>query len=348
VVVAAVDGIPDLLRIVAWRNEDPILVADGDPGFKRRIPRSDVLAVARLPFRAVPRRIRAARRLWLDLQEARSGVFDNGQDLAGTVRNKYETQAPFYATSRPSGLSTGLIDALHQLVPRNAPILVAGSGTGHECFQLTDAGWSVVGIDFSPRMIQVAQQEGTGRAADVRWVLGDLRHHDEVPGSLGAVVFTNDVYSFLPDPGERVDLLRRMARWLTPKGVLLLSARRVRRSHDARMLDVQHRAARRRGISVPWGASHTRWIAPDGRIQRSFVMVFRERALAREIAAAGLSPGCWMSGHRIVHRSAATSQRPIASLHASLRDRTRMETRSGMAVLRQTESSSHFTPGSDL
>jgi SAM-dependent methyltransferase len=305
VVVAAVEGVPDLLRVASSSGEQHVLVADGDPACEHRVPRSAILAVARLPCRPAPRRLRAARRLWLDTQEARSGAPDRREDAAETVREKYDTQAPFYAGSAPGGLPPSVLEALRPLAPGDAPVLVAGSGAGHECFQLAAAGWPVVGVDFSPSMVEVARREGERRGATVRWTVGDLRRHEEAPGSIAAVVFTNDVYSFLPDPADRIELLRRMGRWLVPGGVVLLSARRVRSPHDARMLTVQWRAARRRGARPPWGASHTRWIDPRGRIRRSFVMVFREPVLVREIVAGGLVPGVRIGGHRVLHRDGA-------------------------------------------
>lgn len=303
VVVACADGIPDLLRIVRVKGSRLLLRADADPSVRAWVDREALLALTDLPRRS-PWPRRAARRLRLDLAEAWSHGPDPVADAAATVRDKYNTQAPFYASSSAGGLSEALRGALVGLIPPGLRVLVAGSGSGRECWQLAESGWRVSGVDFSPAMVEHARAEGRRRGFDVSFQVADLREHREPEGSLGAVVFTYDVYSFLPGARSRVDVLRRVGSWLRPGGVALLSARRLRRPYDALLLTLQHAARRRRGERSEWGATHTRWIAPDGRLARSFVQVFSRRALEREIDAAGLRAGRWIGGHRILRRPA--------------------------------------------
>src|SRR4029453_7657144 len=90
--------------------------------------------------------------------------------------------------------------------------------------------------------------------------VADLRLHAEPPGSLAAVVFTYEVFSFLPRSRERIAALRSMAPWLMKGGVIFLSARRLHGAYEAFVLSVLHRAGL--GAGREWGDSHTRWIAP--------------------------------------------------------------------------------------
>jgi hypothetical protein len=52
------------------------------------------------------------------------------------------------------------------------------------------------------------------------------------------------------------------------------------------------------------GHSHTRWLSPDGVLQRSFVQVHGEASLAREVRRAGFQVGTWEAGHAFLRRRA--------------------------------------------
>ncbi len=209
---------------------------------------------------------------------------------------KYETQAPFYARDLTEEvLRAPLLRALRERVPPGGRVLVAGSGSGHECLQLAGQGWKIVGVDFSPAMIALARSRASG-LPDVEYRRADLRDHEEPAGSLDAVVFTYECYSFVPGRAARVDLLRRMKEWIGAEGAIFLSAWRVRKVYDRLVLTVQWIAAGGRGADG-WGSSHTRWIAPDGSMHRSCKAALTARALRREARDAGLRVGVSSDGH---------------------------------------------------
>jgi hypothetical protein len=115
--------------------------------------------------------------------------------------------------------------------------------------------------------------------------------------SLGAIVFTYDVYSFLPGRAARIDVLRRMRRWLASDAALFLSARRATSWYQRSILTLQHAVQDTAG---EWGDSHTRWIATNGEMRRSFLRVFTDRDLASEARAAGFEIGTWEGGHAML------------------------------------------------
>jgi SAM-dependent methyltransferase len=296
VVVASPEGVPDVYRIEAIEADQVRLAADADPAAPLRASRELILARVRSPARRLGPFRRSLHRISLELLEAWRGRPDPAPDIAATVRLKYDIQAPFYAGASGPDLEESLRRWLVAEVPRGSRILVAGSGTGRECFALAREGYDILGVDFSVEMISRARQEAGRLGLPVSFHAADLRAFRDIPGPLGAVLFTYEVYSFLPVARERRELLRTMASWLQPEGKIFLSARRARGAFERLVLSIQWLRAR----EVPgrsWGDSHSRWIAPDGALRRSFIHVFPERQLGLELRGAGLRPGKFRGGH---------------------------------------------------
>ncbi len=234
-----------------------------------------------------------------DTDPRRSPGSSGRADPAATVLAKYEAQAPFYAGVGGTEMTQRLLGWFRERVPPGGRVLVAGSGTGRESFALARSGWEVRGVDFSPSMVEIAKREAARRGLAASFLTADLRAHDEPPASLAAVYFTYDVYSFLPRRSERVRLLERMGGWLAPGGIVFLSARRFERLYDPLILTLQwiSRLDDDDGRLARWGQSHTRWIGHDGTLHRSFVQVFTNAALRREVEEAEFVMGEWRGNH---------------------------------------------------
>nr|BFE61271.1 class I SAM-dependent methyltransferase [Dactylosporangium thailandense] len=112
-----------------------------------------------------------------------------GEDLAGEAR---------------------LIDAM---VPRGARILDAGSGTGRVGAFLHAAGHEVVGVDFDPELVAVAERDHPGPS----WLVGDLAELDLPAPGFDAVVCAGNVIAFVA-PSTRVEILRRFKAHLREGG----------------------------------------------------------------------------------------------------------------------------------
>jgi SAM-dependent methyltransferase len=295
VVLVRDGGLLDVLRVA--RTKDGIAVAaDADPAPPRQIDAKDVAgridaAAPRGPFSA------AFLRRLLDWVEAVTVRPDVTEDPADTVLQKYDEQAPNYARLDSDALEPSLRARLKTHVPRGACVLVAGSGTGREAFALEELGYVVRGVDFSANMTAIAQSAALKQGLRATFTAADLRTHDETRGSLGAVVFTYDVYSFVPGAADRVSLLNRIRDWLAPSGALFLSARRVGGVRDRAVLTIQSLARSARRRPGEWGDSHTRWLDQSGRLRRSFVRVFSDAQIDREAALAGFRRQSWEGGH---------------------------------------------------
>ena len=297
VVLVCPDGIPELLRVGSVTEERLRLVADADPTASRDVRPDEVLAVARLPsHRPRPLLARVRRRI-LETREAWRWGPDPASDPARTVLEKYDNQATFYADSAAPELESGLAERIRRCVPRGERFLVVGSGTGRESLALARAGWRVTGVDFAPAMVEQAKAAAARQGLEIEFLLGDVRNQDFAEASHAAVLFTYDVYSFIPRYAQRLDVLRNLRSMLKAPGHIFLSARRIRSTYDRVVLAQQWAA---RGGSGEYGDSHTRWIATDGTLRRSYVRVFTRSQLDAEFATAGLRLHDWHAGHGLL------------------------------------------------
>jgi 2-polyprenyl-3-methyl-5-hydroxy-6-metoxy-1,4-benzoquinol methylase len=237
-------------------------------------------------------------RLRIDIAEAwRESAGEPGnQEPTESVKHKYDSQAPYYSASAHDAIEPLLLDRILTNVERGGQVLVVGSGVGTECCALHEAGYRVHGIDFSPAMVESARKIAQDRKLDIDFTQGDIRSHREPAGSLVSILFTYDVYSFLPFAAERIELLRRMTGWLAPGATLFLSARLVRRAYIRALLTIQWMRAGSLKTTA-WGGSHTRYLTSDGVLHRSFVQYFTLKRLQREVRAAGLAASAFHGGH---------------------------------------------------
>ncbi len=312
-VVAEVDGVPDLLRVIGRAGGEVVVQADAVPASPRVLPVAACLDEASIPAagRGAPGRVpgeplRRLRRWRLDLAEAlRVAGPDRGGDPAASVRRKYEEQAAAYRQSRAVEMEHDLMARVQAAVPAGGRVLVAGCGAGRECFALAQAGFRTSGVDFAAAMIAAARAEAKARGLEITWHQEDLLRHREEPGSLDAILFTFDVYSFLPGRFARSGLLRRMAGWLGPDGVIFLSARCLGGVRQHLLAAVEGVAGQWRGGPGEWGDSHTRWLGPDGEVRRAFIHRFTRRGVAAEVRGAELVAGEWRGGHVLLRRRRA-------------------------------------------
>ena len=305
-VVATHDGIPDLYRVLNVHDDTVILGADSVPGERTTVQRDQVMAIAASPVVLPALATKCLRRIMIDLREAMVRHAITEDEKASSVRKKYESQAPHYARSVDRDLDPSLMVLFRAHVSPGGRVLVLGSGNGYDCFALARRGYRPVGVDFSPAMIRLSRQEAERRHLNIAFQLADLRALEEAPASFDAVLFTHDVFSLCPGRGARVRLLERIRSWLTPDGVVFLSARLVRGVWGRIILTLQWlRYAGPAGAR--WGDSHTRYLLEDGSMQRSFVHLFTPRLLRRELTRAGYRQGDSIGGHTVLSSPPAVS-----------------------------------------
>jgi SAM-dependent methyltransferase len=129
-------------------------------------------------------------------------------------------------------------DELANVVAPPGPVADLGCGPGAHALALARRGYDVVGIDGSPRMVEVArtraERDGIDATFEVQDVSAPLRFGDASLGGVLAIL----VLQHLPDPPAFIAEIRRCLR---PNGHVLLTA--PTRDNTSRKLYWRLRAA---------------------------------------------------------------------------------------------------------
>ncbi len=117
-------------------------------------------------------------------------------------------------------------DLFERFLPRPpARILDLGSGGGREAIPLARMGYAVLGIELSPRLVEIARTNAGEVAATARFETGDVTAIDLPPESFDAALMLAQLYGHIQGRARRVETLRRVRRALAPAGVLIVSTK---------------------------------------------------------------------------------------------------------------------------
>jgi SAM-dependent methyltransferase len=113
------------------------------------------------------------------------------------------------------------VDALANVVAPPGPVVDLGCGPGAHALALGRRGYDVVGVDGSPRMVEVARRRAARDQVDATFEVQDvsapLRFADASLGGVLAIL----ILQHLPDPTAFIAEIRRCLR---PGGHLLITA----------------------------------------------------------------------------------------------------------------------------
>ncbi|HPR98111.1 MAG TPA: methyltransferase domain-containing protein [Methanomassiliicoccales archaeon] len=102
--------------------------------------------------------------------------------------------------------------------------LDVATGTGHVAMHLAPAAGTVIGLDLTRRMLEVAREEAVKRSiSNIAWLRGDVRSLPFPDGSFHAVTCRRAPHHF-PDINKA---LKEMARVLKDDGVMVIDDRSV-------------------------------------------------------------------------------------------------------------------------
>ena len=144
------------------------------------------------------------------------------------IRAEWNAEAATFDLEPDHGLTDPVIrEAWWRLLsdvlpPPPASVADLGSGTGSVSVLLAHHGYSVNGVDLSPRMVERAIAKATLSAVDVSFSVGDAANPDLPKGGFD-VVFARHVVWALPNPEEAlqnwVALLGHCGRLVLVEGV---------------------------------------------------------------------------------------------------------------------------------
>lgn len=182
----------------------------------------------------------------------------------------------------------------------NGLVLDLGCGTGKLTRLLEDAGYDMIGIDYSGEMLEIArehQEEGS----NILYLLQDMREF-ELYGTVRAVVSVCDSMNYIAEEEDLLQVFRLVNNYLDPKGLFIFDLNTVYKYRD--LLGETTIAENREEGSFIWEnyfdeASAvneydlTLYIREDGETYRRFEEVHYQRAydlktIDRLLADAGM------------------------------------------------------------
>jgi ubiquinone/menaquinone biosynthesis C-methylase UbiE len=135
---------------------------------------------------------------------------------------------------------------LPQLPDPPASLVDLGCGTGSQTLLLASAGHEVVGVDYSPKMIEAARSKAAGAGMDARFEVADAASPGLPPETFDAVVVRHVLWA-MPDvdaalaewvgllrPGGRLVMVE--GRWHTGAGMTASETEEAVRRHRSEAL----------------------------------------------------------------------------------------------------------------
>lgn len=206
----------------------------------------------RLPARWLPAALDLLEALGKFRHPLRPELFQGGADacLAG-VMEKYNRQAEArqYSVIALTGLDPFELEIVQRHVKPRGRILDIGCGAGREAVGFSRLGFQAVGIDIAPHMIEAATAHAAREGLAITFRIQSVTELAEPAGTFDGAYWP-DSYYHVPGRALRVETLRRIARALTPDGVLILGLAGYRGSRSllsrARFEDLLRRVGRLR------------------------------------------------------------------------------------------------------
>jgi SAM-dependent methyltransferase len=135
------------------------------------------------------------------------------------------TAPPDWSAARYETFASELAPAAEQLVEYAAPqpgerVLDLATGTGNTALAAARRGARVTGVDYAPRLLEVARSRAAAEGLELELVRGDL-HEPPVPEGSYDLVLSSFGVTFAADPPRA---LGAIARALAPNGRALLTA----------------------------------------------------------------------------------------------------------------------------
>lgn len=138
-------------------------------------------------------------------------------NLTEQVSSSYNQIADQWNAARINDFEPKYVDLLLEYLVDKAEILDAGCGAGVPIARyLVDRGCTVVGIDASEAMLEIAKQQ----VPEARFILGDMLVHESTEQYTGIIAWDS---IFHISRVQHLNIFQKFHQWLLPNGALLLS-----------------------------------------------------------------------------------------------------------------------------
>jgi ubiquinone/menaquinone biosynthesis C-methylase UbiE len=198
------------------------------------------------------------------------------------IREEFDSKATEYETNRLAGWYKAHNDMIAQyLVPRTGGVMLdIGCATGYliRGSLAADPGLSAIGVDLSPRMIEVARQQAEGLTSRAQFICEDWENPEARSSTLLAqspvsqAVCASALHYF-SDP---ISALARVHETLRPGGAFYLLERRREGSAATTTWDMAHRYLIRDHVRFYSSREMLKMIAQAGFGQAEVVQTVRK------------------------------------------------------------------------
>ena len=128
-------------------------------------------------------------------------------------------------------------------------VLDLGCGTGTMTEILAEAGYDMIGVDFSEDMLDIAMDKKCESGHDILYLLQDMREF-ELYGTVRAVVSICDSINYITEEEDLVEVFRLVNNYLDPKGLFIFDFNTVYKYKE--ILGEQTIAESREDCSFIW------------------------------------------------------------------------------------------------
>jgi ubiquinone/menaquinone biosynthesis C-methylase UbiE len=301
------EGIPDLMRFLKKEHGFFILGAEAIALKKMKIRSESVLGVVRAIYRGeehIPYKKSFSRPLLFSLYSSLNSLFremieifhrphfHDENEAVKKVGEKYEIDAQYFPKDYSCESETFNFNIMKKFISEGEKVLILGSGTGSEAISLAKGGCTVLGIDLSPKRIEIAREKTKEANIDVQFAVMDASHLTLKDSDYTSVIFTPDVYSYIPNKKARVNILKGLSQRLAPDGKILFNIKyypSFRSYMKINISNILHNLMffGRKSRKSEFGDWHTKFLDLKGKIQFSYCKFFRRSEIKKEIEQAG-------------------------------------------------------------
>lgn len=120
-----------------------------------------------------------------------------------------------------SGLSEEEDRLLSDTPRKQGDLLLLGLGGGREAIALARRGFRVTGVDYLEEMVRGAMTNARSRDMKIEGLVQEISRLDAGDERFDVVWLSRAMYSSVPTRRRRLEMLRRIARSLRPRGILI-------------------------------------------------------------------------------------------------------------------------------